>query len=1120
MAFRAWIAMISVPLIGFTFFSLTLCRTALGADVLDPWLKGYARTVAGERINYHSPYPDVGNAILVRATDGKSAMTWETEPVPAGFNPGSATFLWMAGIATRKGGHRFFLSVDGQPLLIFRSAADPSQKTWTVSGRGGASLSFRTTMVDAFEELFGYMTLTLPRALLKEGHPLRVEVRGDNGGSPDWFMVFEHPLESGVSARSEQALVKTNGRPRQLVGVEISHAGPPGRAVLSLGPASERVRIETGYNIFFLPVEPVAAETEVPLTVDLGEGRIRRATIRLKPVVRRELYLLPHSHVDIGYSDLQRVVEKKHWSYYEQAIDLARKSADYPPGSRFKWNVEELWAVESYLKQASPEKRAAFVEAVRKGWIGLQAMYANELTGLCHPEELLQLTAFARKLGADCGVPVTTAMITDIPGQSWTVVPAFVLAGVRYFSSGPNYMPRLPDGGDRIGRTLKTWGDRPFYWVSPSGDEKILFWMAGRGYSWFHGFHMGNIERAPKRGIFDYLLELADKGYPYSIVQVRYTVGGDNGPPDPELSDFVRRWNEEYDSPKFVIATTQEMFAELEKRHGDIIPEVRGDFTPYWEDGAASSALETSLNRRSAERLLEAETLWSLIDPKGFPFEDFAEAWRQVVLFDEHTWGAADSVSDPDGANAREQWDYKQAFALEADKRSRELVASALAAREPVDAAGGRLALDVINTLSWPRTDWVTVPAEVKRPGDLVKDERGNPVPSQRLAAGGLVFLAADVPGLGAKRFFIEAGTPHAAGRASAADGRLENGIVSVAVDPGSGAIKSVRWKTGRELELVDPSASLGLDAYFYVPGKDPAAARGAANVRVHIGESGPLIASLIIESDAPGTKGLVREYGIRDGSARIEIRNRIDKLKVRDKESVHFGFPLVVPGGVARIDLGWAEVCPEADQIPGSCRDFFCVRDSIDVSNADCGLTWVSPDAPLAEIGRMTDETPGPGGTRTWRQTIEPSQTIYSYAMNNYWHTNYKADQEGPVELRYALIPHAGFERAAVKRLSLEYVRPLIVAPSGEGRTLPAAPFEISSAGIIVSSLRPALDGTGWVARLYNASGRPQEFEVRGAASAVSAIFICDIDGNRLRPLAGPLSLPGYGLITLRFDR
>ena len=1120
MRFHARMGRVSVTVVCIALFALILGPTAFGADAARPWLKGYLRTLSGERIGYHSPYPEVGDAILVRATDGNSAMAWETESVPAGYKPGSATFLWMAGIATRKGGHRFFLSLDGEPLLTFRSAADPSQRTWTVKGERGISLSFRTTMVDAFEELFGFMTLNVPGSLLKEGRPLRIEVKGEPGGSSDWFMVFEHPLVSGVKARSEQVLVKKNGRPMQLVGVEVSQAGPPGRAVLSLGAVTERVRIETGTNEFYLPAEAVAVETDVPLTVDFGRGKTQRAMVRLNPVARRELYLLPHSHVDIGYSDLQRVVERKHWSYYEQAIELARKSADYPPGSRFQWNVEELWAVESYLKQASPEKRAAFIEAVRKGWIGLQAMYSNELTGLCHPEELLHLTAFARKMGKDCGVPVTTAMITDIPGQSWMVVPAFAQAGVRYFSSGPNYMPRLPDGGDRIGGTLKTWGDRPFYWISPSGEEKLLFWMAGRGYSWFHGFHMGNIARAPKRGIFNYLLELADRDYPYSIVQVRYTVGGDNGPPDPELPDFVRRWNEEYDSPKLVVATAQDMFAELEKRHGDIIPAVRGDFTGYWEDGAASSAHEAALNRRSAERLLQAETLWSLLDPQSFPRAEFAAAWRQVVLFDEHTWGAADSVSDPDGANAREQWEYKKAFALEADKRSRELAASALAARKPIGAEGGRLAIDVFNTLSWPRTDLVTVPAGVKRPGELVKDGQGKPVPSQILVSGELVFLAADVPGLGAKRFFIEAGPPRAAGRATAANGRLENGVVAVAVDPGSGAIKSIKWKAGRELELVDTSASFGLDAYFYVPGSDPAKARGPANVKLRAGETGPLVASLIIESDAPGTKGLVREYLLRDGSARIEIRNRIDKLKVRDKESVHFGFPLDVPGGTTWIDLGWAEVRPEADQIPGSCKDFFCVHDSIDVSNADFGVAWVSLDAPLAEIGRMTDETRGAGGTRSWRKTIEPSRTIYSYAMNNYWHTNYKADQEGPVELRYALIPHPGFERAAVKRLSLECVRPLIATPSGEGPPLPAPPFELTSPGIIVSSLRPAPDGTGWVARLYNASGRPQEFEVRGAASIVSAIFICDIDGNRIRPLSGPLSLPGYGIVTVRLDR
>ena len=99
-----------------------------------------------------------------------------------------------------------------------------------------------------------------------------------------------------------------------------------------------------------------------------------------------EIYLLPHSHVDIGYTKLQTEVESDHWQFLDQAIDAVHKTADYPPGAQFKWNVEVLWAVESYLKQASPEKQQAFFDAVKKGGIGLDALYGNQLTALCRPE--------------------------------------------------------------------------------------------------------------------------------------------------------------------------------------------------------------------------------------------------------------------------------------------------------------------------------------------------------------------------------------------------------------------------------------------------------------------------------------------------------------------------------------------------------------------------------------------------------------------------------------------------------------------------------------------------------------------------------------------------------------
>ena len=180
------------------------------------------------------------------------------------------------------------------------------------------------------------------------------------------------------------------------------------------------------------------------------------------PVRPWEIYLLPHSHVDIGYTELQTDVEQKQMRNLERGLELAKATAGNPEGSRYKWNVEVLWAVESYLRLQPPEKQKEFLEAVRQGRIGLDAMYGNELTGLCRPEELLRLFRYATQLGAQCGVPVEAAMISDVPGYTWGVVSAMAEAGVKYWSIGPNY-------ADRIGGTLLHWENKPFYWVGPSG---------------------------------------------------------------------------------------------------------------------------------------------------------------------------------------------------------------------------------------------------------------------------------------------------------------------------------------------------------------------------------------------------------------------------------------------------------------------------------------------------------------------------------------------------------------------------------------------------------------------------------------------------------------------------
>ena len=59
-------------------------------------------------------------------------------------------------------------------------------------------------------------------------------------------------------------------------------------------------------------------------------------------------------------------------------------------------------------------------------------------------------------------------------GFTWGAVTAFSQAGIRYFSAAPNFF-------DRIGNFMATWQDKPFWWVGPSGKDKVLFWVPNNG---------------------------------------------------------------------------------------------------------------------------------------------------------------------------------------------------------------------------------------------------------------------------------------------------------------------------------------------------------------------------------------------------------------------------------------------------------------------------------------------------------------------------------------------------------------------------------------------------------------------------------------------------------------
>ena len=84
---------------------------------------------------------------------------------------------------------------------------------------------------------------------------------------------------------------------------------------------------------------------------------------------------------------------------------------------------------------------------------------------------------------------------------------------------------------------------------------------------------------------------------------------------------------------------------------GDNIPTVRGDGGPYWEDGMAADAYYSAMERENESRGPSAEkleTLTSLVNPNLAPDKgDIDQMWTHMVLWDEHTWTASNSITDP-----------------------------------------------------------------------------------------------------------------------------------------------------------------------------------------------------------------------------------------------------------------------------------------------------------------------------------------------------------------------------------------------------------------------------------------------------------------------------------------
>jgi hypothetical protein len=967
------------------------------------------------------------------------------------------------------------------------------------------------------------------------------------GGKSIAFFAAGEPVKTpngiGIEARTVQIIERKDGKLVQPLKVTLDN--PYGEAVKALvrveGQEARPTELKFGSQTLEYTVAAADTERTLNIAIEVAGQKVASRAVTLKPSHKLTVYILPHSHTDIGYTAIQTDIEEKQINNLLQGIADARRTASYPPGARFVWNVEVMWAADLFLQRLAPKQRAEFFDAVKRGQVSLNGMYLNELTGLCRPEELLRLFRYATQLGERTGVPVDSAMISDVPGYTWGTVTAMAQAGIRYFSVAPNYF-------DRIGNILVEWENKPFWWVGPDGKSKVLVWIPFWGYAMSHRFRA----MSPQL-VEDFCAGLEKRDYPYDIAYVRWSGHGDNAVPDPVICDFVRDWNATHAWPQFVISSTSEAFRAFEKRHGEKLPQVRGDWTPYWEDGAGSSSAETAMNRASSERLAQAETLWAMLDPKHYPAKRFEEAWNNVLLYSEHTWGAYCSISQPANPFTTDQWNIKQSYATVANLQSRQLLSDVSVARPPVASKAESKeshGVDIFNTSSWPRSELVLIPHEISEGRNFVTDDQGQSVPAQRLSTRELAVFVRDLQPFSGRRFTLtkdapsgfgvpasagkpsasrtaepaEAGTPNA----DATAGTLDNDKLRLRLDPKTGGIVELR-AAGIEANLADNASGHALNDYLYLIADDLKALQSNGPVKITIRERGPLVTSLLVESDAPGCHKLLREIRLVAGADYVELLDTVDKKRLEaasyhaneGKESINIAFPFNVPGGEMRLDVPLGVIRPEHDQMPSACKNWLTAGRWADVANQNYGVTWVTLDAPLVQVGGITATLLGSQfNPDVWRKKIEPTQKLYVWAMNNHWGTNYRAYQEGPVQFRFVLRPHRGRAADAENsRFATAFSQPLVATPARGRAPSPTPLLRVEPADVLVTALKPSDDGKAWIIRLFGAGGAPANAKLLWSQPAPKTVWLSDTSERPLQKLTGDIPVPAWGVVTVRAE-
>ena len=194
------------------------------------------------------------------------------------------------------------------------------------------------------------------------------------------------------------------------------------------------------------------------VTVKIG-SHSQRFPVTLSPAKKWKLLVVPHIHVDVGYSDYQEKVAEIQSRVLEESTQLIQEHPD------FRFSPDGFWSVRQYMAGRSEERQQRLFQMIREKKIFIPTVEASLLTGFPGLETLIRSLYPAFQFHQKNGGDADYANITDVPSYSWSYASVMAAAGLKYFFSGCDN----DNGPILLASRLNE--KSPFWWEGPGWQQ-------------------------------------------------------------------------------------------------------------------------------------------------------------------------------------------------------------------------------------------------------------------------------------------------------------------------------------------------------------------------------------------------------------------------------------------------------------------------------------------------------------------------------------------------------------------------------------------------------------------------------------------------------------------------